>query len=562
MDLDLIKTNNSFKINNKYYWAIISLFTLVYIKGLFNLIYGIDANIYASISRNILDTGNWLEIYHKGNDYLDKPPLHFWLTAVSYNFFGVNNFAYKLPSFLFTILGTYSTFRLGKLLYSHNVGKLASLLFYSCFSIIMINQDVRTDTILVGIIVFAVWQLMAYVNTNSHLYFLGGFVGIGLAMLAKGPIGLMVPVLALGVHFIIKKQWSNIFKWQWILGLVIVGLVISPMLYGLYTQFDLQPNKEFTLSSGMPVKGISGLKFYFWTQSFGRITGDNVENWSNGATPLFFTHTYIWSFLPWSFIGLFALYTKIKLSFKNIKNNEFVTLGAIILPFIAFSMSSYKLPHYIYVFFPFWIIITANYLINLYEKESVWKNINNGIQTSLIIIVILVSFFVLIYVFPTKNIMLWGAIILFSFLLIYILLKQTKLNKIIYGSALAMLLISFIFNFHFIPAISVYDGPSQAAKFSKKLNVNNVYTNNEHSLAFDIYSNNIVEFTNLYSLDKDTNNNNYFFVDEPNYNALQKHFNFKAVYEFKHKGLTSLTIPFLNPKTREDHLGKFYLLEI
>ena len=64
--------------------------------------------------------------------------------------------------------------------------------------------------------------------------------------------------------------------------LALVAVFISPMVYGLYTQFDLQPNKEFELSSGMPVKGISGLQFYFWDQSFGRITGDNKE-WENDS---------------------------------------------------------------------------------------------------------------------------------------------------------------------------------------------------------------------------------------------------------------------------------------
>mgnify|MGYP000058571725 CR=1 FL=1 len=72
------------------------------------------------------------------------------LCETEYGFYTLNYF-----QILFTILGAYSTFKLGKLLYSYTIGKLAALLFYSCFSIIMINQDVRTDTILIGITVFS-----------------------------------------------------------------------------------------------------------------------------------------------------------------------------------------------------------------------------------------------------------------------------------------------------------------------------------------------------------------------------------------------------------------------
>ena len=295
--------------NNGLYWGIITLFTVVYIRGLFTLIYGIDASIYASISAEMSETGSYLQLFHKGNDYLDKPPLHFWLSSLSFKLFGINSFAYKLPSFLFTVLGAVSTYKLGKLLYSREIGKLSGLFFYASFAIMLINLDVRTDTILVGIIVFTLWQLISYVQTNNYLNFILGFIGIGLAMLAKGPIGLMVPVLALGTHFLIKREWNNIFKWQWMLGLVISGVVIAPMVWGLYQQFDLQPTKSFKLASGMDGTGTSGIMFYFWDQSFGRITGSNQE-WKNDSSKLFFIHTFLWSFLPWSIIGILGLFKK------------------------------------------------------------------------------------------------------------------------------------------------------------------------------------------------------------------------------------------------------------
>lgn len=555
--------NNTLLIlkNNKMYWGIVFLFTVVYVRGLFNVIYGIDASIYASLSAEMSETNNWLQLYHKGNDYLDKPPLHFWLSAASFKLFGVNSFAYKLPSFLFTILGTFSTYKLGQLLYSESIGKLSALFFYTCFSIILINQDVRTDTILVGIIVFSLWHLIAYVKTNNYWNFVFGFIGIGFAMLAKGPIGLMVPVLALGTHFLIRNEWYNILKWQWIIGLGITFLVISPMLWGLYHQFDLQPNKSFRLSSGIEGKGTSGLWFYFWDQSFGRITGSNNEWKDPNASIFFFTHTFLWSFLPWSLIGLFGLVKKIKSGFSSIKTHEFFTIGAIIIPFIVMSMSQFQLPHYIYVFFPLWMILTGWYYQKL-KQNSIWYTVLRITHIILNLALIGISLLALVYIFPTKSLLYWIPVLILILTIGFLYLRTKGKNQLIYTSLVSFLCVVFVFNFYFIPKSLEYDGFYNAANDSKKLKVNRLFSNTAGSLIFDVYSNNKTEYLELKDLEPHANKGNYIFTKEEFLPTLKENFDIKYIKKYSHISLTHLNAKFLNPKTREEALSNFYLVEI
>ena len=554
--------NNSLLIlkNNRLFWGVILLFTLIYVRGLFNIIYGIDASIYASLSAEMSESNNWLQLYHKGNDYLDKPPLHFWLSAASFKLFGISSFTYKLPSFLFTILGTYSTYKLGKLLYSSQIGKLSALFFYTCFSIILINQDVRTDTILVGIIVFALWHLIAYVKTNNYWNFVLGFVGIGLAMLAKGPIGLMVPVLALGTHFLIKKEWSNVFKWQWILGLIISFLVISPMVWGLYQQFDLQPNKYFQLSSGMDGTGTSGLRFYFWDQSFGRITGSNKE-WKNNASIFFFTHTFLWSFLPWSIIGLFGLFKKIKVAFGSIKNSEFYMLGAIIIPFMAMSKSQFQLPHYIYVFFPLWMILTGWYYKKLIQS-SMWYKVIRITHIILNLAFIGVSILVLTFIFPTKSLLIWIPVLILILGIGYLYVKTKGKNQLIYTTLASFFCVVFVFNFYFIPKGLEYDGLYNAANDSKNLKINRLFSNSVGCLTFDIYSNNTAEYIDLKDLKPHVNQGNYMFIKKESLESLKGYVKIKSIKEYPHFSLTHLNGNFLNPATRDQTFEYFYLVEI
>jgi 4-amino-4-deoxy-L-arabinose transferase-like glycosyltransferase len=97
---------------------------LAYAIGLRLDVMEIDAAEYAAIAREMLEKGAWLELTNRGEPFLDKPPLLFWASRLSFGAFGVSNVAYKLPSFLVFLFGLYSTVRLG----SHYAGRRAGLL--------------------------------------------------------------------------------------------------------------------------------------------------------------------------------------------------------------------------------------------------------------------------------------------------------------------------------------------------------------------------------------------------------------------------------------------------
>ena len=104
------------------------MLSLVHLLGMLLIdIMEIDAAQYASISQEMLQTGDYLQVHHRYDDYLDKPPLLFWLTSFSFKLFGASNFSFRLPSFLFLIIGLISTYKLSRLLYDQRTGLLAVL---------------------------------------------------------------------------------------------------------------------------------------------------------------------------------------------------------------------------------------------------------------------------------------------------------------------------------------------------------------------------------------------------------------------------------------------------
>ena len=120
------------------------------------------------------------------------------------------------------------------------------------------------------------------------------------------------------------------------------------MSIGLYQQYDLHPGK---LINNVPIQ--SGLRFYYWTQSFGRYTGENVYHEMSYFTFLF--ENMLWSFLPWILFFLLGLFATIKniiqQKFYLPDKEEAITLSGFVITYCALGSSQVQLPHYIFVAF-------------------------------------------------------------------------------------------------------------------------------------------------------------------------------------------------------------------
>jgi 4-amino-4-deoxy-L-arabinose transferase-like glycosyltransferase len=529
----------------------------VYLIGLGLDVMDVDAAQYASMAREMLDTGNYLQLYNRGIDYLDKPPLIFWLSALSFKLLGVSNFAYKLPSFLFSVAGAYATYRLAKLYYTREVGYLSALIVASCQAFFLFNHDVRTDTNLAGAVILAVWQLAEYLRNGRWLNFFLGFTGVALAMLAKGPIGLMVPVLAFATDFAVKRQWSAFFRWQWLAGIVWVGILLLPMCIGLYQQY-----------------GTEGLRFYFWTQSFGRLTGENV--WKNDADMFFFMHTFMWAFLPWSLLFVVAFFREtrelISRKFRIRSTEEALMWGGFLLPYIALTTSKYQLPHYIFVVFPLAAIITGKYLYQLLTNEAnkiavrVWERVQLGVAG----IVWLVIALLITVSFPLQNIFLWIIILAMAGLSVYAYVAgRSSVSRLVLPSLITIIGANFALNAHVYPVLFTYQSPTVAARYMREENVDLdrvvIYTQEAHMHSMDFYVRRIIplaktpdEFAALpagltYQV---------FTTAEGLAELQQLGYSPEIVKTFDHFHISMLTLPFLNPNTRDQAIKKRHILRV
>ena len=548
----------------KKWFLFVPVFAL-YLAGMFINVMEIDAAQYAAMSLEMLDTHHFLEIYYRGENYIDKPPLLFWTAALSFKLFGVSNFTYKLPSVLFTLLGLFSTYRLGKLVYNERAGFYAALTLASCQAWFLINHDVRTDTILAACTVLAIWQLAEFNHTKRNIHILLAAFGIAGAMLTKGPIGFMVPALAFASDFILKRKWSMFFLWQWILLIVLVFILLLPMLYGLYTQYDMSNGGKQTYNGVIT----SGLRFYFWTQSFGRLTGDST--WSNDTDPFFFVHTFLWSFLPWSVFFILAFWKKIKEIWTNrfylSGAQEAITFGGILFPFIAFSLSRYKLPHYIYVFFPLVAILTGAQLDRMINNSS----LNNGralqiIQAILSFLLVSLALILAFFCFGLTNIFTISAGIAGVLLTIFfVFFGSTLVQRLVVPSFVAILTVNLLLNLFIYPNLLMYQSESVASQFVKSSPTSTLIGFKTRSYSLDFYYQKPVPLF----IDLDELRNAYrdqtiwVFTDEGGYEMLrQSTFTIQDQRVLDNFHVTTLTPEFLNPSSRPRTVSHNYILRI
>ncbi|MCB0763919.1 MAG: glycosyltransferase family 39 protein [Flavobacteriales bacterium] len=424
----------------------------------------VDAAQYASMSRDMVGSGDWTHLYHRGQDYLDKPPLLFWTAALSYELFGVANWSYKLPSILFAFLGMFSLYRFTALYHGTDIARTTTLMFGSSAAFLLMTNDVRCDTILTGSVITAIWLGMAWIEQRRWWQLIGCGVAIGAGMLAKGPMGLMAPGLAIGGHVLLARRWDVLRDPRILVLLPVIALLLFPMCLGLYEQH-----------------GAHGVRFYFWEQSFGRLTGEN--RWKDDSTPFFFTHELPWQVLPWTPFVLVGLwYSVLGAMRRNL--SEYASLSGALLVFIAISFSQFKLPHYLYVALPLFMIMGG---LAFHRHMRPWLRV---LDRWVIMLLWGVAMLISAWSFPDGRLPFVALLVLVP--LVLLLLRTQRLLATFW----VMITIGCTINAHIYPQLLRYQANAQAGKWAAErgLGKGRFYGMQVSGTALDLYAGHAVQW--------------------------------------------------------------------
>jgi 4-amino-4-deoxy-L-arabinose transferase-like glycosyltransferase len=543
---------NTAFLPKQVYFFLFSLLGIVYITGFFVPLMDNDSAHHADIALHMYLTNDFVNLIDNGKDYLDKPHLHFWLCALSYHLFGVTSFAYKFPSLLFTVLGVWSVFRLGKILYNVETGRLAALLISSAFAFILANNDVRMDAILTACVAFATWQLVELIQSRKFINIIGASLGLALGFATKGHIAVFTPAVGIFFYLLYRKDWAFFYSWQLLLLILFFAVFISPVVYCYYLQFNLHPEKV--------VRGkdhINGVLFILLGQSVERFQGDSFGSDAKNDY-LFFIHSFLWAFAPWSILTYFALFDRIRNWLT--RSQEWLTTATIIIIALLLSFSGFKLPHYLNITFPAAAVVTAAWIIgNVHRSKLIFR-----IQAVIVILLLIIAALVNAWFFPVKNWLIFPFVIILLAAVIYFYKSQffTAVQKAVCMSAAAISLVFFLLNANFYPQLLTYQAGNELAKRIKgTIDPSDIY------FWPDVYSSSFCFYTatlrNSFSDSAFSKGRPvWVMIDKKFWPEVQKKYTTGMVYTNRDYEITRLQLKFLLPEKRKSQLTEMMLIEL
>jgi len=298
-------------------------------------LFDVDEAVFAQATKEMVESGDWITPTYNGVNRYDKPVFFYWLMAVSYKVFGINEFAARFPSALSGVLLCMAVF-----LFTVQFGNAARA-FYGSVSFLLsvyffiYYHAAVTDMALSLFITLSLFSFFLSMKTN-RLFIYGFYACSALAFLTKGLIGIVFPF-----------------------GIAILYLFATEGLQGLRKIFHLRAALLFILAA-LPwyaaeymANGNEFVQQFFIKHHFARYAG--VISGHKGPfyyyIPVVLAGLFPWiAFLP---SGIIAAAVKIKTRTAD-KDNDTVhdDPGLFLLTwsgliFLFFSFSTTKLPNYI-----------------------------------------------------------------------------------------------------------------------------------------------------------------------------------------------------------------------
>jgi hypothetical protein len=317
-----------------------------------------DEAKHAQVAKEMLLRGDWVTPTFNGENFYDKPVLHFWLVMISFLVFGVNEFAARFPSALLGMGGVFLVYVWARSVYGSISGLLSCLVLATSIEYVILSQNIIHDMSLSFFVILALFLF-------HRAYRQGGFsltgwilfsASLGFAVLAKGPVGLVLPGLIIGVFLVITRQWGLLFNRNLFLGVLAFLVVILPW----YITMALR-NPDF-------------LRHFLIEGNLSRFLSRHANHQER---IYFFFPVLLIGLFPWSTFIPSALYHHIKQYRRNRSPDTLFLLLAVVVPFLFFSLSRTKLATYILPVFSPLAILTGtffSYGFN-HETERGWRNL-------------------------------------------------------------------------------------------------------------------------------------------------------------------------------------------
>jgi len=323
-----------------------------------------DEPRFAALARDMALSDEWLFPRVGGDLYQDKPPLYFWLLALSYTLFGSVKASFLLPSFLAAGGVLFLIYDFGRRMVSREAGLAAALLIVCTLQFVMVTRGAQIDATLCLITTFSLYALLRHLLLGPawRWYFIGGFAA-GLGVFTKG-VGFL-PVLLLIPFFALRgARWQGLAVidagrggWRW--WLAPIGMLLAISLWFV-------PMLATVAASGSAEYAAYRDEILF-KQTVGRYAAawHHVKGWY-----YFLVEVIPPLWLPWSLL-LFWLVPRFRAAFRERNARVWLPLFWLLIVLVFFSVSPGKRGVYILPALPALAIAALPFLDAVLARPAV-----------------------------------------------------------------------------------------------------------------------------------------------------------------------------------------------
>ena len=333
-----------------------------------------DEKRYIQSVKEMVDGGDWVTPHYHGKKRFEKPPLFYWLGAISSKVFGLNIYTSRFPSILFGAFSVFLVYLLTLELFNRGAAITSALFLATSGMFYMYSRFATPDILLLFFITLSVYFFIRACKKkdNPQLYSFLFFFCMALATLTKGPIGAILPIL-MAIMFIStnKDQVNSIKKMNIGVGSLIFLLIALPW----FLLMAKTHSSEY-------------LDHIWKVETVGRI-GTNKNFFSLIKSFLSYIPVVILGNLPIALFLVPSIIGTLKSSEFKKKKEILFLLSWVILVMVFFSIIGTKKGHYMLVASPAIAMIIGSACF--YAKENIYKRFSFKIPFFIIISVYVIG---------------------------------------------------------------------------------------------------------------------------------------------------------------------------
>ncbi len=316
-------------------------------------LWNIDEGKHAVTSKEMVLSGDWITPTLYGENFYDKPILFNWLAALSFLVFGFTEFAARFPAAILGLGCVVVTYLLGRKMFGPTTGFLGGMILTTSGMFIALSRSVVHDIALVFFMTLALFFFyLGYTSEpRRKTWLLLFYASLGFAVLAKGPLGVLLPGLIIGLLLLLKGRLSFLKEMEMGWGVLVFLIVAAPW----YVLISLN-NSDYA-------------GYFFIENNIMRFLSSKALH----AGPFYFYFPILLGgFSPWSFFLPLAFIHAVRGGWKGMNDGTLFLILWFSVTFLFFSVASSKGNAYLLPLFPAASLLVGILWRELFEAPTPW----------------------------------------------------------------------------------------------------------------------------------------------------------------------------------------------